>query len=624
MITLAKYKKVIIDSNKKKIIDGRVRLFRKIAHHKNKLPFSQLKNKSECRRVYKLLSSSDINLPGKTIMYLENIEKYNYLKNRLRNIYGRKLSVKNWRQVTVVSFAESTNSRLLLLVDKRSKSPLKDYLIRIKLEFGSTKNAKIYVKVKESDYEVSVFSDTKNGRTRIRSLSYKTYLPMRTYIYSKQNESGNKKKITMLRKIRKFIFNIDPNLSSSKKYELLMVHDDIRKLNRRYKYANISMNLRGLLFYAVHEDDMLQFNKSIECLANSGKLEDKIEEIYRYNPKSKDTCQVESLNYSAMEDFPFLLPEYNDFKHILPIDWTFKVLKRIRNNLEGELELLSIEELKYKVTKEFFECIKEYERSLDEIGDQQFDNQSFEIGRSRKSLLKYYKQIRRYLNVKETAHAINRKTLYEVKEEQLRQQDLLQTILKLAEASKLDIIPIDLIIKKSKLKSGVQDILESIERNAGQKYMITQTCIISRSKADALRSLLSNLPICENAHKILLDNGIPRRCLSYNGSLDNIVEKLGFYTRRVLISSDYLHYIDVVFQKVPKELKSPPPYWFLNTRFGRLQPFSNDRHNKYCTITYPIKLYNKQENTSDPLKAIQDSSKIAELRYLAEQLVRYN
>jgi hypothetical protein len=171
--------------------------------------------------------------------------------------------------------------------------------------------------------------------------------------------------------------------------------------------------------------------------------------------------------------------------------------------------------------------------------------------------LKYCKQIRRYLKVKETAHAINSKTLYEANEEQLRQQDLLQSILKLVEASKQDIIPIDRTIRKSKLKFGVQDILESIERKLGQKYVITQTCIISRSKADALRSLLSNLPLCENAHKVLLDNGIPSRCLSYNESLDNIVEKLGFYTRRVLISSDYLHYIDVVFQKVPKELRSP-------------------------------------------------------------------
>ena len=342
MITLAKYRKVIIDSNKKKIINGRIELFRKIAQHKNVLPFFQLKNKAECRRVIKLLSSSDINLPGTTIMYLEdfveeNIEKYDYLKNRLRIIYGRKLSIKSWRQVNVVSFAESPNSRLLLLVDKKVKAPLKDYLIKVKLEFGATKNAKFYVKSKESDYEVPVFLDTKNGRTRIRSLSYRTYLPMRTYIYSKLNESGNKKRITILRKNRKFIFNTDSNLSSSKKYELLMVHDDIRKLNRRYKYTDISMNLRGLLFYSVFEDDMVQFNKSIEYLANSGKLEDEIEEICRYDPKSKDIYQVESRNYSAMEDFPFLLSEYNNFKHILPIKWTFKVLKRIGNNLRVSL-----------------------------------------------------------------------------------------------------------------------------------------------------------------------------------------------------------------------------------------------------------------------------------------------
>ena len=99
--------------------------------------------------------------------------------------------------------------------------------------------------------------------------------------------------------------------------------------------------------------------------------------------------------------------------------------------------------------------------------------------------------------------------------------------------------------------------------------MITQTCIISKSKAETLKLLLCNLLLCENASKILQDNGIPRRCLSYNRSLDNIVEKLGFYTRRVLISSDYLHYIDVVCEKVPKEIRSPPLYWFLNTRYGR-------------------------------------------------------
>ena len=217
------------------------------------------------------------------------------------------------------------------------------------------------------------------------------------------------------------------------------------------------MNLRAFLHYVVHEDDIIEFNKSVECLARAGKFENKTENIYRYDPNSKsiDVYQIKLQNYSVVEDFPFLSPEYNNFKHLLPINWIFRVLKRIGNNVKRELELLSLEELKYKVTKEFFECIKEYEWGSDKIGNQQFDNISIEIDKSRKSLLKYCKQIRRYLKVKETAHAINCKTLYEVKEEQLRQQDLLQSILKLVEDGKQDIIPIDRIIKKSKLNLGL-------------------------------------------------------------------------------------------------------------------------------------------------------------------------
>ena len=112
-------------------------------------------------------------------------------------------------------------------------------------------------------------------------------------------------------------------------------------------------------------------------------------------------------------------------------------------------------------------------------------------------------------------------------------------------------------------------VLDSVERSFGQRYVITSTCIISKSKADTIKSSLRNLPLYENASKILQDNGIPRRCLSYHESLDNIVEKLGFYAYRILISSDYLHYIDVVREKIPKELRSPRRYWFLNTRFGK-------------------------------------------------------
>ena len=114
----------------------------------------------------------------------------------------------------------------------------------------------------------------------------------------------------------------------------------------------------------VHEDDVIEFDKSVDCLARAGKFENKTENIYRYdsNSKSNDTYQIEIQDYSVVEDFPFLSPEYNNFKHLLPIDRTFKVLKRIGNDLKKDLELLSLEQLKYEVTKKFFEFIKEYDR----------------------------------------------------------------------------------------------------------------------------------------------------------------------------------------------------------------------------------------------------------------------
>jgi hypothetical protein len=625
VIILPKYRKVIIDSNKKKIADGRVKLFREIAQRNNVLPFSQIKNKTEYRRIIKLLPRSDLNIPGKTFMYFEdfieeNIEKYDYLKKNLRIIYGRKLSVKNWSQISIVSLAQPTKNRLLLLTDK-TKNPLENFLIKIELENGTTKNARLYIKNNEQEFEVPICIDKKNGKTRIRALSYKTYLPLRGYIYTRLNENGDKKKNEILRKKETLISD-----TSTKNDDLLRVYEDIVQLNFRYLYVDISMNLRALLFYAIHEDDMIQFNKSIECLACLCKDKGKTDDICRYDTdsKSKNVYKTKFQIYSRteVEDFPFLLPEYINLKHILPVNWTFYVLKKIGNNLRSDLELFSLEQLKYEVIKEFSRHIKEYAQSLEKIGDRKFEKR-IELDKDKKFLLKYCRQIR-YL-IKETPDVINSKTIQNLKRERQRELDFSQELRILLENNDRDVIPIDRMIAESKLNfESVSYILDSIECGFGQRYVVTQTCIISRSKAETLKLSLRCLPLCENASKILEDNGIPRRCLRYIGALDNIVEKLGFYTYRILISSDYLHYIDVVREKIPKELKSPPHFWFLNTRFGRLQPFSNDSHHKYCTITHPIKLYNKQNDNSFTLKAIQESSKIAELRILAKQLIPNN
>jgi hypothetical protein len=386
------------------------------------------------------------------------------------------------------------------------------------------------------------------------------------------------------------------------------------------------MNLRALLFYAVHEDDVIQFNRSIECLACPCEDMGKTEYICAYDPdsKSKDFYHTKFQIYPIIkvDDFPFLLPEYNYLKNILPTNWTFNILKKIGSDLGSDLELLSLEQLKYRVIKEFSRAIKEYAQNLDNIGDRKFDNR-IERGKGKKLLLKYCRQIR-YL-IKETPNVINSRTIQYLKREQQREHDFSQKLYALIKNSDRDIIPIDRLIAKSKLNFGsISYMLDSIESGFGRNFVATETCIISKSKAQILKLALRNLPLCEIASKILQDNGIPRRCLRYNGSLDNIVEKLGFYSSRILISPDYLHYIDVVREKIPKEIKSPPRYWFLNIRFGKLQPFSNDYHHKYSTITHPIKLYNKQNDDHFTLRTIQEYSKIAELRSMAKQLIPDN
>jgi hypothetical protein len=294
-----------------------------------------------------------------TLFYLEDLIEENgkvksrRLMKRLRTVYGHFLRIKNWRRVTIVFMPHSINNQVILLVGKkRVNNALKDYLARIELD-NKNKIVRITLRNEKYEHEPPIFLDKKNGKTRVRSLSYKTYFPIRKHVYVRLNENGNKKRITILRKNEDVIFDAGTDSVSTKNDDLLRIYDDIQGLNAQSRYISISMNLRAFLHYVVHEDDVIEFNKSVECLAISGKLEDKTENIYRHDPNSKsnDIYQIERQNYSIMEDFPFLSPEYNSFKHILPVNWTFEALKRIGNDLMRDLELLSLEELKYKVTR---------------------------------------------------------------------------------------------------------------------------------------------------------------------------------------------------------------------------------------------------------------------------------
>ena len=179
----------------------------------------------------KLIPRPGLEIPGTTILYFEdfmdeNRVKVKGLKRRLRAIYGHSLRIKNWRQVTIVYIPKSEDNRILLLVEKKkTTSALKDYLVKIDLD-NVNKIARLLIRKEEYDYEIPIYIDKKkDGKTRIRALSYKTYLPLRRYVYTRLNENGNKKRIEILRKNASLISD-----TSTKKDDLLRVDENIRKL----------------------------------------------------------------------------------------------------------------------------------------------------------------------------------------------------------------------------------------------------------------------------------------------------------------------------------------------------------------------------------------------------------
>ena len=292
-----------------------VDLFRKIVQNNNVISISQVQNRSEYRRIIKLIRSTALDIPGMILFYVEDLIEENKvksrrLKKRLRTVYGYFLSIKNWRQVTIVFKPHSINNQTILLVEKKKvNNALKDYLAKIELD-NKNKNVSITLRNEKYEHEPPIFLDKKNGKTRVRSLSYKTYFPIRKHVYIRLNENGNKKRIAILRKNENVIFDAGTDSVSTKNDDLLRIYDDIQGLNVQSRCVTISMNLRAFLHYVVHEDDIIEFNKSVECLARAGKFENKTENIYRYDPNSKsnDVYQIKLQDYSVVEDFPFLSP----------------------------------------------------------------------------------------------------------------------------------------------------------------------------------------------------------------------------------------------------------------------------------------------------------------------------
>ena len=92
---------------------------------------------------------------------------------------------------------------------------------------------------------------------------------------------------------------------------------------------------------------------------------------------------------------------------------------------------------------------------------------------------------------------------------------------------KEEIIPIYEQIKKARLPwNRISEILELIEEKYRNRFIITDTCLIAKSKAKMLKSLLRSEPTCERAYTSLIDSGVPKVCIDFNWT--NFLPKMGF------------------------------------------------------------------------------------------------
>jgi hypothetical protein len=187
------------------------------------------------------------------------------------------------------------------------------------------------------------------------------------------------------------------------------------------------------------------------------------------------------------------------------------------------------EEINYVVTSQFFENIKKYisaDNCIDKNVLQHIDDYLEEISVYIKYIDLRDNEIRK--------QAENWKSIYD-KENKLH-QTLLRRIEKGINRNE-EVITIHEQIKQvAVLWDSERHILELIENKFGERYIVTPTCIIRKSKARKLRALLRGKPTPQKARSLLIEKGsVPEECIN-----DEFLTRLGFCINVTL--PDYNNY----------------------------------------------------------------------------------
>jgi hypothetical protein len=246
-------------------------------------------------------------------------------------------------------------------IDDVSKYTIADSNLLRFCRYGRRNTGHFSFKITE-DYitgKIPLIPERKGQKLYFQTLAENTYYSNKytlSYLDCGLNEKGQR----LVKFYEEYIDKILNSNSSSKeknKKRISNLREKISKIYDKREYQAFSMNIRGLLSYALDESNYNEFNKSIENLAEYDEYQEVRESIDTYNDLGQRSGFPIYFNYMIKRNFPFL-SHYNDFKHILSKNFAAKLIKKIAKRLKYILNKASPDHLKYVVTKQFFDEIK--------------------------------------------------------------------------------------------------------------------------------------------------------------------------------------------------------------------------------------------------------------------------
>lgn len=424
---------------------------------------------------------------------------------------------------------------------------------------------------------IPLIPERRGGRLYFRILSRLSYYSdvyTRAHLYSRLNIKSEKMIESCVEKIHKLTFNSN-DLPNKQKLRVMKLKSEISKIENGIRYRNLSMTVKGLLAYVLLESNYEEFKKSIRNLAECEEYEEIKREVYDYDKTSGFPQELQKMipltynntHYKITINFPFL-SYYDILEKSLPEKFVFNLLitiaKKVKKKMGNSLTIIEPVGLKYLITREFYNKINAWIWKSGNTSDNSANtstpptkHSSTEMG-----LTNYLSEIGQYIQHEKVKKSVERENFRKYVILQRRYDKLYAAIYAAIERNKenREIVPIYKQIKKAGIPwSHISDILRSIKDKYGNKFVVTDTCLIPKSITGELRALLRGSPTVDNGRASLIKYGVPEDCIT-----PDFLSTLGFCTG---------------FEDSDTGYKSPRILKLKNEIYKRKAKLSNTAHN---------------------------------------------